>query len=316
MKYLISLLCIILVSIAYSQTTLINQAFSSTSPAGWSSTLNTWTFNYNGTATSNYRSASWCARFSSAVNGNTIYMYIPVTFKYGYTYNVTFYTKRACSITVNSNETANQTTLLSTSTLNNADCASNWNAWYEWNFSVPGSYNGAGFLQIKINTVYGGPASVYLDDFGVTETAPTALPIELLYFNGKFKNNIVVLNWATASETHNAFFSIEKGFNGIDFGVIDRLEGFSHSDTVIHYEFHDDKIIPNVIYYRLKQTDLDGNYTYIDPIAVDCGSYIVPEPIRYINVLGQPVDPNTPGLLIEMQNGIIQKKVIIPVGFN
>lgn len=314
MKYLISLLCVILVSITYSQTTLINQAFSATSPAGWSSTSNTWTFNYNGTATGNYRSASWSARFASAANGNTIYMYIPVTFKYGYTYNVTFYTKRACSITINSNETANQTTLLSTQTLNNASCASNWNTWYEWNVSVPGSYEGAGYLQLKINTVYGGPASVYLDDFSVVESEPTAVPIELLYFEGKLKNNTAILYWATASETHNSFFSIEKSSNGIDFNVIDRIKGSEHSTTVLYYEFHDGKLISDIMYYRLKQTDTDGKYTYTDPISIDCRHCEEPKPAKYINALGVTVDPSTPGLLFEIRDGEIQKIVIGPVG--
>ena len=79
------------------QTIVVNQQFSSVAPSGWSSTSSLWIFNNNyGT---NSRSGSYAARLSSAANGNTSYAYIPITFKNGYSYTISFYSKRICSLT-------------------------------------------------------------------------------------------------------------------------------------------------------------------------------------------------------------------------
>ena len=124
MKTLLTLLITIMSFYGYSQ--LISQHFSSIAPTGWSSTSNTWVLNYDGNATGNYRgvydATKYSARFPSAASGNSTYLYIPVTFQNGYLYSVTFYTKRACNISMLVNETADQTTVLSTQTIDNASC--------------------------------------------------------------------------------------------------------------------------------------------------------------------------------------------------
>jgi hypothetical protein len=157
-------LIVILPVVVYGQTYLVDQHFSNVAPTGWSSTSNVWNFARNESATGNYRNVfdatTYSARFSSAANGNSIYIYIPINFVNGNTYTITFYTKRVCSVVVNTNELPNQTTLLTTETQTNSNCSSNFSTWYEWSFTVTSTYTGAGYFQIWTKTIYGGPTSV------------------------------------------------------------------------------------------------------------------------------------------------------------
>lgn len=90
-------------------------------------------------------------------------------------------------------------------------------------------------------------------------------PVSLLYFNVTKHNRSAALNWATASESNNAGFSIERSPNGIAWTTI----GFENSkavngnsSTLLEYNFTDAYPGQGVNYYRFKQTDIDGNYKY------------------------------------------------------
>lgn len=104
------------------------------------------------------------------------------------------------------------------------------------------------------------------------------LPISLLYFNGDCKDSIVVLNWATASEINNDYFTIEytNSLNDEDvmWTPIGIVNGAGNSNTMQTYQFIDKPILRDInaeiIYYRLKQTDYNGNYEYFSSIYVDC----------------------------------------------
>jgi len=283
---------------SFGQTTIVNEQFSATAPSGWSSTSNSWVLNYNAASTVNYQSPSYSARFPSASNGNSVYLYIPVNFKSDYTYTIVFYTKRACRVTINVNETANQTTLLQLTNSVNTSCNSNWNTWYEWSDVFYSTYDGLGYFQIKIGTVYGGPASVYLDDITIYESPPIALPIELLYFKGLNDDNTNKLYWSTASERNNDYFTIEKSYDGYIFKDIDYIVGAGHSTHQLFYEYHDSNIQPFITYYRLKQTDYDGKSESSEIISIDTKVKDKPTIIKTINILGQEVSSDYNGLII------------------
>ena len=278
----------------FSQTYLVNQHFSNVAPTGWSSTSNVWSFTYNGSSTANYRNVfdatTYSARFSSAATGNSIYLYIPINFVSGNTYTITFYTKRVCSITVNTNELPNQTTLLSTETQTNSNCSSNFSTWYQWSFTTLSSYTGAGYFQIWTKTIYGGPTSVYLDDVSIYESEPVNLPIELLYFKVSGYNSDNILHWSTASEDNNDYFTIEKTKDGIDWEVVDREPGAGSSSNQLYYSSVDENVESIINYYRLKQTDYDGKFKYSEIISIDNRANKVKEIDKITNILGQDVD--------------------------
>jgi hypothetical protein len=277
----------------------VSQHFSSVVPAGWLSTSNTWILNYDGSSTGNYNSTydatKYSARFPSASTGNNIYLYIPVTFTSGETYSVSFYTKRCCSISLLVNEDATQNTVLSNNTLTNTNCSSNFSLWYYWSFTYKATYSGSGYIQLKVNTVYGGPTSVYLDDIDVAKVV--ALPIELLYLKAKAGETNNVIQWSTASENDNDYFTVEKTNDGINYTEVARLDASGNSTTQLYYEVYDYKIDNEICYYRLKQTDFDGKCIYSDIISVR-NAIKHKNLIRIVNTLGTEVNINTKGLIL------------------
>jgi len=89
-----------------------------------------------------------------------------------------------------------------------------------------------------------------------------ALPIELMYFNAKLNNDEVDLDWATAAEINNDYFTIERSDDGIHFNEIHRQPGSGNSTSRRTYSATDNSPMQGYSYYRLKQTDYDGRYTY------------------------------------------------------
>lgn len=96
------------------------------------------------------------------------------------------------------------------------------------------------------------------------------LPIELISFTGKCESNLIQLNWTTASELNNDYFTIEKSTDAINWEIIGTKQGAGNSTHLINYEYKDESAIRNkdVIYYRLKQTDYNGKSEYFNPISV------------------------------------------------
>jgi len=88
------------------------------------------------------------------------------------------------------------------------------------------------------------------------------LPISLLNFNVIPQVDLVKLNWTTLSETNNDFFSVERSIDAINWEIIGQIEGAGNSNTRTNYDYKDTHPFSGVSYYRLKQTDFNGNYEY------------------------------------------------------
>jgi len=107
----------------------------------------------------------------------------------------------------------------------------------------------------------------YLNN-GCTPTA--ILPITLINFNGKKqKNGTNSFEWTTSSEINNEYFSIERSKDAIEFTEIGFVNGAGNSNTTLYYNFIDNSPLFDINYYRLRQTDFDGNYSFSDIIALD-----------------------------------------------
>lgn len=94
--------------------------------------------------------------------------------------------------------------------------------------------------------------------------ASSVLPVKWLNFDGRILENKIVLNWATAKEINNRGFAIEKSNNGIQFSQI----GFVIANSNNNYQFVD-AFDGNKSYYRLKQVDINGNFSYSKTILIN-----------------------------------------------
>ena len=146
------------------------------------------------------------------------------------------------------------------------------------------------------------------------------LPIELLSFNATPHNNIVNLNWITATETNNDFFTVERSTDGIHFEPIITVDGAGNSFSTLHYSSVDEKPIIGVSYYRLKQTDYDGQYSYSNIVSVafnlpNATVTIYPNPSDNGMVYIQSTELNDANLICRITNSlgeiIFEKTVFI-----
>lgn len=99
----------------------------------------------------------------------------------------------------------------------------------------------------------------------------TPLPIELLSFEANFNVDKVDLRWITCSEVNNNFFTIERSKDALTWEDVLQTQGAGNSNVNIEYFESDYNPHEGVSYYRLKQTDFDGNFEYFNivPVKVD-----------------------------------------------
>ena len=94
--------------------------------------------------------------------------------------------------------------------------------------------------------------------FGVGSPAANTLPINLVSFKPVVNDNTIDLNWTTASEINNDYFTVEKSSDGILFEEILRKAGAGNTTTLKNYYDVDNTPFQGHNYYRLRQTDFDG----------------------------------------------------------
>ncbi|HTF03573.1 MAG TPA: T9SS type A sorting domain-containing protein, partial [Bacteroidia bacterium] len=116
-------------------------------------------------------------------------------------------------------------------------------------------------------------------------TVGNPLPIELVSFDAILNpENAVELNWATAVEIENDYFTIEKTSDGVNYETVLVVDGAGNSSQPLNYSCVDHSPYSGISYYRLKQTDMNGHSTYsnIETIeyapAVDFTFDIYPNP--------------------------------------
>jgi len=119
------------------------------------------------------------------------------------------------------------------------------------------------------------------------------LPIELISFKAACNKGSVYLKWVTASEINNDYFTLERSTDAINWTIIGTVDGAGNSNQNINYSYVDNEPYNGVSYYRLKQTDFDGQFKYSNIIAIIC----IDDFIGDINVYPNPVSDE---LIIEI----------------
>lgn len=111
----------------------------------------------------------------------------------------------------------------------------------------------------------------------------TVLPVTLLEFNAILNGNDVDLNWITSSQINNEFFTLEKSRDARKFIPFAIINGAGNSNSILNYYEKDYDVEDGITYYRLKQTDFNGDYTYSNIIPVNKSNqpnsfYVYPNP--------------------------------------
>ena len=157
-----------------------------------------------------------------------------------------------------------------------------------------GDFSNGGTTLIEPASIDGGAKTVTFNvDFtdgqyytlGSTEI--DALPITLIAFDTRTTtDDKVEVSWATAEEINNSFFTIERSRDAVNFETVGFTEGAGNSSAIIDYTFIDEKPLDGVSYYRLKQTDFNGEFDYSEVSRVSLNleqssvHQVVPNPVE------------------------------------
>jgi hypothetical protein len=95
------------------------------------------------------------------------------------------------------------------------------------------------------------------------------LPVSWLSFTGRAIHGDVELNWSTASELNNSHFEIQRTANAIDFSTIGSVAAGTNQSVVNNYQYLDLNPLAGASYYRLKQVDIDGKYSFSSIIQIN-----------------------------------------------
>lgn len=111
-----------------------------------------------------------------------------------------------------------------------------------------------------------------IDDLEVwpfTDPCATVLPVELTSFTAELSNQKPLLRWETASEKDNARFEIERSADGETFEKIGSVNGSGTTSQPRYYSFFDTSAPAGFSYYRFKQVDYNGSYSYSPLRAIE-----------------------------------------------
>jgi hypothetical protein len=153
------------------------------------------------------------------------------------------------------------------------------------------------------------------------------LPISLLNFNAVLNSGIVNIDWITETEINNDYFIVEKSTDNINYTFVDKVDGAGNSNQIIDYSTIDKNPYNGISYYRLKQIDLDGNFRYYNPVAINYNIFsdveynLYPNPIaigKQLFIEGSEITENINFYLVDIKGSYInasfsynQNKIIL-----
>jgi hypothetical protein len=103
-------------------------------------------------------------------------------------------------------------------------------------------------------------------------TYTNTLPVELVSFDVVLSNGNPEIHWATASETNNHYFTIERSLDGVNAETVTVVNGAGNSNSIINYQVKDQDKVTGIVYYRIKQTDFDGTTETFEWKAINLSS--------------------------------------------
>lgn len=110
-----------------------------------------------------------------------------------------------------------------------------------------------------------------IDQIRMTVFYSNPLPIQLTGFYADCQEEGARLNWSVATQSNNDYFSVERSADGMQFQAIAVVDGSGNVSQSMTYSYTDAEDHHNqTMYYRLGQTDLNGQQKYSDPVAVAC----------------------------------------------
>ena len=177
---------------------------------------------------------------------------------------------------------------------------SNLNGWY--GVTLPTSTIALAFV---LNS-FGGSGNTngnfsHVEFLSIYDVVP--LPVELLDFSAELEGDDASIEWSTASEHNNWYFSIYKSSNGMVWEHEIDIPGTGESTTEVEYEYIDKDVDEGTTYYKLNQIDFDGvsdsfNTVYVYKQRKDNSDQ------EFYDLSGKKVKPEQKGYMISKDGKI------------
>lgn len=145
----------------------------------------------------------------------------------------------------------------------------NQGLWTTYSGTLPVSADNNPNVRIAFNWTNNGNGSGTDPSFAADniQVGAPVLPVELTNFTQECMANMRLLRWTTATETNSDYFIVQSSPDGVNWKEIGKVEGAGNSNSETRYTFSDFADLDHIRYYRLRQTDFDGAYSYSDIIA-------------------------------------------------
>jgi hypothetical protein len=145
-------------------------------------------------------------------------------------------------------------------TANGTSTTTGFKSW-TFNYTTPNNFNGGVTFYVCVNATNGN-SSTSGDDVFAKAFSVNVLPVRWLDMSAENQNNKTMVNWSTSMEVNTAYFEVEKGNNSVDFKSFAKVNAAGNSNRIRYYSISDDNIENVEAYYRIKQVDNDGKFSY------------------------------------------------------
>jgi len=167
-------------------------------------------------------------------------------------------------------------------------------------------------------TITSGNFTTFSDFVLASSSEPlNPLPVELIRFGADVSDQKIQLQWTTAQEKDNDYFVVERSADAQQFDKIGRVKGTGDSNIEVDYQFIDDRPLPGVAYYRLKQIDYDGSFSYSRIVSVtftlenNIFAGVTPNPVEngktVLNLSGVEAYTKVVVMLVDTEGKLIRK---------
>ncbi len=168
-------------------------------------------------------------------------------------------------------------------------------------------------LELRLETINSSDTEfIRFDNLRIEGTI--LLPVALKSFKAISRMNTVQLKWQTASESNNDYFQVERSatYNQLNWEPLASIRGAGYSNDLIDYYYEDPSPYPGRSYYRLKQVDFDGHFTYstIESVESELSKTPYPNPARDYLIVPLTQFSNIPAE-IRLFN-ISAKEILVP----